>query len=245
MSSSKPLLFKSANKLRPVRRKKLYQDIVEQIQDLIRKGRLRSGDQLPSERELSEIFQVSRNSVREAIRTLEENRVLRSRHGGGTYVNGQDESSVVESLAKAIHDEKNKLSEIFQFRRLVEPEIAFLAAENSSAEEIEELEKQLHDQQNGLKEGNNAIDIDDSLHMLLARASKNSVLMRVAEAVNGVLRETRADFLQSETRRLKSFEDHRKIIEAIKRRDPSLARKTMREHLRNIEQIVLSRRKGE
>ena len=95
------------NTLKAVTKTKLHEQIVNQIQALIDKGRLRHGDQLPPERELATIFKVSRHSVREAIRILEQKRILKSRPGSGTYIILEDASSVVDFLARAINQEKN------------------------------------------------------------------------------------------------------------------------------------------
>lgn len=138
------------NTLKAVSKTKLHEQIVIQIQTLIEKGRLKHGDQLPPERELAAIFKVSRHSVREAIRVLEHKKVLKSRPGSGTYIIIENESSVIEFLAKAINKEKNTLSEIFQFRELLEPQIAGLAARNATEEDISILQDILERQQKEL-----------------------------------------------------------------------------------------------
>lgn len=238
-SSSKSRFFESVNKLKPIKKRKLYEDIVDQIKSLVEKGGLKSGDQLPPERELSEIFQVSRNSVREALRTLEENQILRSRPGDGTYVIGEDETLIIESLARAIHHEKKKLSEIFQFRRLIEPQIASLAARNASAQEIKELERIVQEQGRAVKDAKKSVELDNAFHLSLARASKNTILLRIVQALNDILGETRAEFLQKEPRRLKSLEGHSKIVETTRQRKKGLARKAMNEHLKKIEEMII------
>ena len=121
--------------LQAVAKTKLHEQIVNQVQVLIEKGRLKHGDQLPPERELASIFKVSRHTVREAIRILEQKKILKSRPGSGTFIILEDESSVVEFMARAIFREKNTLSEIFQFRELLEPQIAGLAAQNATKKE--------------------------------------------------------------------------------------------------------------
>ena len=119
--------------LKAARKKRLYEEIVSQIQHLIETGELRSGDRLPPERKLAEMFMVSRNSVREAIKALEEKQILKCRPGDGTYVMVENEAALIEPLAYAIQLEKAKLREIFQFRRMIEPQIAYLAAENATS----------------------------------------------------------------------------------------------------------------
>ena len=133
--------------LKEVRKKRAYEDIVTQIQDLIKKGRLKQGDQLPNEKELSETFKVSRSTVREAILSLETMRLVERRQGDGTYVIASSEEALVHPLATALFGEKDDLIDIFYLRKIIEPEVAQIAAENATAEEIEELEKILREQE--------------------------------------------------------------------------------------------------
>ena len=156
--------------LQAVSRTKLHEQIVNQVQALIEKGGLKHGDQLPPERELAGIFKVSRHTVREAIRILEQKNILKSRPGSGTFIILEDESSAVEFLAKAIYREKNTLSEVFQFRELLEPQIAGLAAHNATKKDIAALEDILERQK---KELGNAVvskKLDEEFHLALARA---------------------------------------------------------------------------
>lgn len=240
-TSSNPYLrFKSIKKLKPIKKKKLYEDIVIQIERLIKKGGLRPGDQLPSERELANSFKVSRNSVREAIRTLEEKGLLKSKCGDGTYLMPDNANLIVRPLAMAIHREKTNLSDIFQFRRLIEPLIASLAAENASAKEIEDLESVLHDHKVNINNERAVKQLDSSFHLLLARASGNMIFLRIVDALNDILSETREETLQFEERRIKSFEGHSAILKAIKEKETRVARKAMANHLRDVEKIIIN-----
>jgi len=224
--------------LKAARRNRLYEEIIAQIQNLINSGNLKSGDQLPPERELAEIFKVSRNSVREAIRALEEKSILQSRPGDGTYVVIPEEKSLIEPLADAIQKQKDKLQEIFQFRRLIEPQIAYLAAESASDEDIVKFRGILEEQERQIRAGENAIEPDVQFHLSLAKSVKNSLLMRVVEILNDALRESRAEYVQSKTRQELSLSAHFKVLEAIEKRDPRLAWKEMNEHLVNTERVV-------
>ena len=223
--------------MRPVKKKRIYEDIVGQIKNLIKKGKLKSGDRLPPERELAEIFQVSRNSVREAIRALEEKQLIRSMPGDGTYVI-IEEDMIVEPLARAIKHEKDKLYEIFQFRKLIEPEIAFLAAENVSLQDIKKLESVVDKQKRMINDGKKSIKLDEDFHLFLSHMSKNTIFLRITQTLNDILGETRAEIFQKKSRKLVSLEGHQKVLKAVKQRNPNLARKTMKEHIRSIEKIV-------
>ena len=153
MNQKKLKLFK------PVKKTRVYEEIVAKIKDMIDKGRFKSGDQLPVERELAEVFRVSRSSVREAIRSLESQGLLESRQGNGTYIAKHPVESLVTPLASIICSEKDGQRELFEMRRLIEPQLASLAAERATEEEILQMEKALSLQkqeifQGGVGDGN-------------------------------------------------------------------------------------------
>lgn len=226
--------------IKAARKKRLYEEIVSQIQNLIETGELRSGDRLPPERKLAEMFMVSRNSVREAIRALEEKQILKSRPGDGTYVMVENEAALIEPLAYAIQLEKAKLREIFQFRRMIEPQIAYLAAQNATSEEIDAMKAILFDQERQIKTGENSKELDRAFHLVLARASGNSILFKVVNILSDILEESREELYQTEQRRNVSFQAHLKIIEAIEKKDPELAWQEMNHHLIGVEGIVFN-----
>jgi len=229
-----------SNNLKAVTKTKLHEQIVSQIQTLIEKGRLKHGDQLPPERELASIFTVSRHSVREAIRILEQKNILKSRPGSGTFIILEDESSVVEFLAKAIQREKNTLAEIFQFRELLEPQVAGLAARNATQKDILVLEDLLDRQQ---KERDNIMaskELDEKFHLALAKATGNSVLMQVVALFSHILLKSRHEYSQSPYRNKLSIHGHGEILGAVKVGDPTAAKKLMANHLHAIRELVLS-----
>jgi GntR family transcriptional repressor for pyruvate dehydrogenase complex len=223
---------------KPVPRSKLFQEIVRQILDLINKGRLKEGEQLPAERELAELFKVSRNSLREAIRTLEEKGMLVSRPGDGTYVIIKNTTSIVEPLARAIQREKADLADIFEFRRVIEPTIAALAAENASPHEIDELATILECHRQSIDDVKAVKELDCRFHLALARASGNNILFRIVESVNTILEETRQEFLQTQNYRTVSLRGHFVILKAVRKRQSQTARKAMLEHLRTVEDAI-------
>ena len=229
-----------ANDLQAVTKTKLHEQIVHQVQALIEKGRLKYGDRLPPERELATIFKVSRHSLREAIRILEQKKVLKSRPGSGTFIIIEDESTVVEFLAKAIHREKHTLSEIFQFRELLEPQIAGLAAKNATKADIFLLEQLLEKQQNALDNTTVSKEPDEKFHLALARATGNSVLLQVLELFGHILLKSRHEHSQSTFRNRISIKGHRKILKAIKDKDSGAAKELMKGHLHAIREYVIS-----
>ena len=231
--------FPAAKNLKAIHKTRLYQEITEQIQMLIEGGQLKHGDQLPPERRLAEIFQVSRHSVREAIRTLEEKNVLKSRMGSGTYIIMEDEPMIVDFLAQAIHKEKNKLAEIFQFRRMIEPQIAALAAQQVSESDVSELLDLLERQKRTGTDFRTAIELDQAFHLTLARAAKNGILLKVVERLNDILSESRVQISQAQGRLKRSVAGHARIIQAVAGGDSEKAAKAMEEHLKQVEEYAL------
>jgi GntR family transcriptional repressor for pyruvate dehydrogenase complex len=225
---------------KPVKKTRVYEEIVAKIKDMLEKGRLKSGDQLPGERELSEVFQVSRSSVREALRTLETQGHLESRQGDGTYIASKPVESLVSPLASAIFSEKDSQMELFEMRRLIEPQIAFLAAERATQEEIAMMEQALVLQEEAVARGETGTDVEKSFHYIMGKATKNKVLLRLTDSMGDLLAESRDKYLQVEGRPEKSISRHRQVLDAIKARDGELAAQVMLEHVVDIEECLFA-----
>jgi GntR family transcriptional regulator, transcriptional repressor for pyruvate dehydrogenase complex len=230
--------------LKAVIKKRAYEDIVGQIRHLIQKGKLKRGDQLPTERELSESLKVSRATVREAILSLETMNLVDRRQGNGTYVIASSEEALVQPLAASLFHEKDDLIDIFYLRKIVEPEVAQLASENPIAEDVTELEKIIQEQEKKVTMGENPIQSDTDFHHLLARMAKNRVLERLSLALFDLLSKTRETYLQSDERKQKSLRGHYDILAAIKTGNGVAARQAMRKHLEEVERTLFKKKKG-
>ena len=227
--------------LKAVKKRRAYEDIVEQIRRLINKDKLRQGDQLPTEKELSETFKVSRLTVREAILSLETLNLVDRRQGNGTYVIATSEEALVKPFAAGLVEEKDNLLDVFAARGIIEPEVAQLAANNATPEQIVELERILEIQEKNVEKGTG---MDSDFHRTLARMSKNRVLERLLFALMKVMETTREKYLQPEERRRKSLEGHREILAALKSGSPDGARRAMRRHLQAVENTVFKNMRG-
>ena len=230
--------MESVDKLTIVNRTKLPEQIVAQIEGLIENGHLKVGDQLPPERKLADIFKVSRHSVREAIRILEQKQILKSRTGSGTFVVTEDESTLVEFLTGSLRRKKSKLFEIFQFRRMLEPQIAALAAQNATPESIGKIENTQQAYQAVRDDPKSLKEKDQLFHLALARATGNTVLLQIMERLTDVLGESRVELSQSFTRHKVSLKGHARIVAAIRRRDVDAAHQAMNTHLDEIEKVL-------
>ena len=223
-----------------VRRNKVYEEVAKQIERLILK-KLKPGDKLPSERELAEMLQVSRSSIRDAIRGLELMGLVEPRQGAGTIVRELSAESLVNPFANALKRRRDLVSELLDFRKMLEPPLAARAATRASADEISEMEEILHRQEEKQGQGDAAIAEDAEFHYNVALASGNSVVLKVLDILMDLLRETRERSLQVEGRPQKSLAGHRRILAAIKRHDGEGAKAAMRRHIEDIEEIVLDK----
>ncbi len=220
---------------KPIKKAKVYEEIVAKIKEMVEKGRFKAGDQLPVERELAEVFRVSRSSVREALRSLESQGFIESRQGDGTYIASQPAESLVSPLASVIFTEKDDQMELFEMRRMIEPDLAYLAAERATEEEIALMEEVLALQEEQIARGESGKDVDKNFHYLLSRAAKNKALLRITDNIIDLLAESREQYLQVEGRPQKSILRHREVLDAIRAGDPDRAEKCMLEHLMDIE----------
>jgi GntR family transcriptional repressor for pyruvate dehydrogenase complex len=224
--------------LKAIKKIRVYEDIVAQVKDLIAEGKLRPGDQLPPERELSDTFQVSRASVREAIRALESLGFIETRQGEGTYIASSVET-LLASLPSALFQRRDFLLQVFEARKILEPAIAGLAAERAAVEEVAQLEAILMEQARQITEGETGVEADTRFHSALAEAAKNGVLLKLNDAIVDSLRETRERSLQARGRPARSLAGHREILQAIRSGNPTRAKEAMRNHLEAIEHNVL------
>ncbi len=224
--------------LRAVKPRRIHEEIVAQIREQLAEGLLKPGDQLPSERELSEKFQVSRTSVREGIRTLESLGLVKIKSGDGTYI-ASSFQTLLSPLTSVILQQKDVLLDIFEAREIIEPEMAALAAKRADPEEIDQMTAILDQQARQIAAGGTGMEEDSAFHSMVAQAAKNKVILKLNDSIVGSLRETRERSLQTHGRPARSLAGHRKILEAIRAKNPARARRAMLEHLRANERNVL------
>jgi GntR family transcriptional regulator, transcriptional repressor for pyruvate dehydrogenase complex len=222
-----------------IRRRKVYEEVATQLERLIAQ-KLKVGDKLPSERELAEMLQVSRSSIRDAIRGLELMGLVEPRQGAGTIVRERSAESPINAFSAALKHRRALVGELLDFRKMLEPPLASRAATHATAEETAEMEEILHRQEEKLSRGKLAIAEDAEFHYSIALASGNSVVLKVIDILMDLLRDTRTRSLQVPGRQEKSLAAHRRILSAIKNRDAEAAKSAMRRHIEDVEEIVLN-----
>jgi len=221
-----------------VRRNKVYEEVAKQIERLILK-KLKPGDKLPPERELAEMLGVSRSSVRDAIRGLELMGLVEPRQGAGTIVRETSAESLINPFTNALKRRRELVSELLDFRKMLEPPLAARAATHASVDQISEMEEILQRQEEKQIQGDPAVAEDTEFHYSIALASDNSVVLKVIDILMDLLRDTRERSLQLKGRPQRSLAGHRRILAAIKRHDAEAAKAAMRRHIEDVEEIVL------
>ena len=224
--------------LKAVKKTRIYEEVVSQFHELIREGKFKAGDQLPSERELAETFKVSRTSVREALRTLETQGLVVSRTGTGTFVADLPIEALIAPFATLLIQEKNVLADIFEMRKLIEPHIASLAAERATKKDIEAMRRILEKQSDAVKQGSTGVEADAEFHFSIGQATQNQVLEKLVSGWMDILSHSREESLQTPGRSQASLDSHRKILSAIEEHDKERSREAMLRHIEQVEQSV-------
>ncbi|WP_419779018.1 FadR/GntR family transcriptional regulator [Maridesulfovibrio sp.] len=221
--------------------KTVQQAVSRQIAELIESGNLKKGDKLPAERTLAERFKVSRSSIREAIKSLAQKNLVESRRGDGTYILTDMDADIFDAFTTAFSDQKKRISDIFQFRKVIEPEIAALAAASMNDEALNRMKVIVCDQQMKAQSGKNSSDLDASLHLEIAKATGNSIFPEMMQALDRIMKESRSEILQPPARQKASIEAHFRILEALEQRNPTQAREAMRQHIVEVEEAATGR----
>jgi GntR family transcriptional repressor for pyruvate dehydrogenase complex len=218
--------------LRPIQKTKVYEAIVEQIKANIEGGLWPEGTQLPSERELADQLNIGRPSVREALRVLEVMGLIEIRQGQGTFVTAQSNQSRPMRLLESMLQEDNHVVELLEVREFFEPQIASLAAQSATPEDIRSMEGVLARMEHAVAQGGSGVDENIEFHLALTRAVGNSVLLQVHQLLLYLSRDPVERFFQVPGRHQRSLEGHRQILQAVKDRDAEAAKQEMLEHLR-------------
>jgi len=206
-----------------VTRSRLSEEIVDILQRQIISGSIAPGDKLPPERELAESFNVNRTTVREALRKLEHLELIDVRHGDGLYVKNYLESSNFDLIKTVCRlDAGGKpLCDILEVRRIIVPQMAYLAAQRASSDDIFKLEQVIADKRLNWPEK------DIKVHEAIAHASGNVVYIIMLNFFNYFHQEYGYLYFEDERNLERSRKFHRDILDAIKRKKPDVARRVM------------------
>lgn len=217
--------------VKPIQRDRVPKQIEQRILALIREGKLVTGERLPSERELSEMFGVSRASIREAMRSLEHLGVIDVRQGGGTFVREARWDDLGSRITAAFVVHPSHLRHIYEARCVIEPALGRSAAQNATEDDMAQLHEILDRQAKKLLRGESTVAEDNAFHAIITRASGNPILQTMADACLSLLESSRESYLQTRERQTTSLRTHRMILDAIERRDPDATYRACLHHI--------------
>lgn len=211
---------------------RLYEQIVQQIEESIFKGELVEGSQLPAERDLAEQFGVSRTAVREAIKSLQEKGLVDAFPGRGTFVTNGTSNSMRRSLDRIIKSgDSDGGACLVEVREILEPEIAALAAVRADYGDLAAMREAVDAMDGAGRDPDAYTEADLDFHLALAEAAANPIVLSLIDSIVGLLREQRLRISQVEGGPERGQHYHRSILEAIERHDPQGARAAMQAHL--------------
>ena len=226
--------------VKPEKNGLLAEQVVIQVRDMIRQGKLRPGDRLPSERELAKRLGISRASLRPGLRFLAAMGVLTSRHGSGTYI--ADGPPALDSeplrMLAALHGFTQ--DEMFEARRLLEVGLAGLAAEHATDDHLATMAEEVTEMYATLDDPQQYLIHDIRFHRAIAAGSGNQILAALMDMVSAVMYERRSATVERATDLKESAEMHRKIYRLIRGRKADEARVAMSEHLTLAQQAFAS-----
>ena len=219
----------------------MYEMVFQKIQQEILAGRYEVGDKLPSERELAISYQVSRNSIREAIRLLELRNLVEIKHGDGTFIKNISIKSTKNDMVNVLlNTDKTSIYEMLELRLILESQCAFFAALRANTQDFEKIANSLEIMKAADDDEKLGIQADLSFHIAIAEATHNKVLVELIASlvphIRNTIEVTRKYRLAEKTNISRTFDEHKQIYLAISRGDSEEAKTLMENHIRTIRQ---------
>ncbi len=208
----------------------LSEKVAEDIRQMIIQKNLQSGDKLPNEFELTASLNVSRSTVREAIKILVSTGVLEVKRGTGTFVS-HDLGKTKDPLGLTFLDDTDFLLDFFEVRLMVEPKMASLAALRATEEEIQAIRDAYDKVKLAISQGENHTDADIEFHNQIAKSTKNQILQRIVPIINDGIVGGYAKTKDVPEAADVVLAQHKKVMHAIERHNAEEAELAMKEHI--------------
>lgn len=220
--------------LTAIRQEPASDRVVSQLLAMVTAGTLKPGDRLPCEREMAEMFNVSRPTVREGLRALAVLGVLKARHGSGIFVSALEATEILGPLSFFLTLQDVKVDQLYEARRLIEGEIASLAARNATVGDVDELRQNIAEQEQLVGDPRSYRESDGRFHRKLAQIAGNPFLARASESLGVLGLEFRKTASETPTVLEGSIRDHGIIVDCISAGDTDGARIAMQAHMMNV-----------
>jgi DNA-binding FadR family transcriptional regulator len=223
-------MFKKAKQSR------VFQDVVDQIQDAILEGRLPPGSKLPAERDLKDMFNTSRGTLREALRVLEQKGLIEIKLGvsGGAIVKKITTEPIIESLALLIQSRNIPLEDLYEFRIKLEGSLAELAALRVTEEDIEQMTVLVEEAEDCIRESDwdGFLKIDEAIHTLMGKMSRNAIFQFVQKSIHDNIHRYYNEYLPLDKDTcLENFHDLEQLLEALKQKDSQKTSELIMDHM--------------
>ncbi|CAN7230194.1 FadR/GntR family transcriptional regulator [Paenibacillus sp. LjRoot153] len=221
-----------------------YDEIAQQIKEMIIQGQLKMGDKLPSTKELSERFGVGRSTMREALSALKAMGLIEIRQGGACRVIRQAPSEVSLPEWTSLRMNRTTLLELMEVRQSLEISIAAIAARKRTTEDLAQLQRIMQDMENSVGDDAKGERTDLAFHELLVQATHNAIMVQTCDSIRNAMEMMirdirRAELYANQEVAVQLLKEHKVIYEAICGGDPVLASEAMREHLEHVESILI------
>lgn len=229
------------NKLVDKNSEVLYTQIVERIRMWIMKGYLKEGDTLPSERELAQMFDVSRMPVSQALKILEFLGVVQYVRGKGVCVKKIDIHHILNNIGFLMLDPHRGMQELYEAREAIEIQAARLAAQRRNPEDLVAIEDALLEMERNIVLKRDVKDASLRFHSAIIAASGNDVLVKVNDFLMELLRYSRQESLKDSGRQDVALTSHKRIFQAIKEQDADKAGAAMQQHLHEMITLIMAK----
>jgi GntR family transcriptional repressor for pyruvate dehydrogenase complex len=226
----------SSSLFTPLKTKRIFEEISDQIRGLIYSGVFKLGDKLPSERELADQFKAGRMVVREAFRTLEQSGLIEIKQGslGGAFIKNASPKVITRSLWDMVNIGNITLKDLTEARLGIEKIILEFAIVRINNEELDLLWKNIKDTEELAAKGIRVVKNNLNFHLLLARFSKNPLFQMIAESIMNVMESFLLSLRPNKEYGKKVLNYHKEIYEAIREKNLIVAQKKLEDHILNV-----------
>jgi len=224
----------------PITKRRAFEQVADKIKELVFNGALKSGDRLPSEIELAQKYNVGRQTIREALRFLEISGFVTTQKGGsgGAHIEDSVLQAIANSFVDATKMKKVTIEEVLSVRFEIEKLVLTEAIKNIEASDIERIKEIIHLKENEIKEGVKSGYANIMFHKLLAKASKNQVLVIMVDLIMAVIN----DFVMKTgfgyQRMEREIHEHKRILNAVVNKNEDEAIKLLRRHVKIIQKLL-------
>lgn len=220
--------------IKPANRTTLYEEVTKQIISMIKEGKWLPGDKIPGEIALSKAFEVSRNCIREALKSLELSGIVEAKPGRGTFLSMDALKNVNRMELLWILKNDSSIVELYETRLIIEPQLGYLAAKRANEDDIDKLEKIIQESRKHIENKSYTTEMGFQFHMAIADISRNEILSKFLNSITDELNAQRLIKINKyldDKEVLKEIEDHNTILEYIRNREAEKTQEFLYQHI--------------